>query len=426
MSSRNISWEIILAGLAFTGFAIYLLNRHQVSNSTHAWHSSHRAIVPVPPPPPPSTIVIDLQNLENLKNLKNLKNLENLEIELKNLDKIIRQHEQKIEGSAQLSVEKSMQQLEQQLQKLGDFNIKLQDRKVYINRDFNVKEATWSEVSSGVFVYRESFDASQAKTIDLNLGFGNVNIVGRDTARGELVLQATGDVPSPEEIQKRLTMLANIRDEHISFVISSNDQFNLSDRINLEATLTLPGNINVEVKTAGGHITATHLKGDQSLTTSGGHITLDDLAGKIIAKTSGGHITCNQLEGNVTLSTSGGHIKIDEVSGKMNFSTGGGHIEIQNWTGQGHVKTSGGNISAAIASANGPLGFTTSAGNISISLPRSIQANIEVHGTKASIEDVFNFSGTKTNGKIAGKINGGGVPITANCGYGNVAVKAHD
>lgn len=432
MNSRTVSWEIVLAGLAFIGIAIYLLNKDDVSHSGSSWSSAppERPTPPAEAPLPP-TIVIDLQNLKNLKNLQNLENLENLknlEFEFKNLDKIIREHTAAIEESANTSVEQSLQKIEQSLQSMenSDFNVRLQDRKIFINRNFNVDEAAWSEVSSGVFVYRESFDLSRARAVDLNLGFGNINVIGGDDLKGELVLQATGDVESPEELQKKLEMMIDIGAEKASFDISSGERFNFSDRINLEATLTLPAEVNANIKTLGGHITANHLRGNQMLATSGGHITLDDLTGTSTAKTNGGHITGERIEGDISLSTAGGHIRINRVNGTLDLSTGGGHIEVREWAGGGQAKTNGGNISASLTSAEGPVSLNSSAGNISILLPTSVNADIELRGTETSIDGAFDFSGTKSEGKLTGTINGGGIPITANCGYGNIAIKAND
>ncbi|MDZ7691360.1 MAG: DUF4097 family beta strand repeat-containing protein [Balneolaceae bacterium] len=432
MISRNLSWEIILAGLAFVGIAIFMLNsgNNRPNSPARSPHLSLDSLKPPKAPLPPS-FVIDLQNLENLKNLRNLKNLENLEnlkhleIELKHLDKILENQERAIEESTEASVDQTLEKLEKRFQEFeeGSFDIRLQDNKVFINRRFKVEESSWSEVSPGVYLYRTSFDMRKNEDIGLNLGFGNVNIVGSDSTGGELVLQATGDVENPQLLADHLQIRsANNR----SYSISQKGELNLSDRIDLEATLTVPSETNFNVKTSGGHISATHLRGNQHLVTSGGHITLDDLIGSTYAKTSGGHITSDRIEGDANLSTSGGHIRIAHANGSLKLHTGGGNIRIESLQGQAQAKTSGGNISAGVQSVNGPMELTTSAGNISLLLPPSINADITAHGTETTIEQAFDFNGTRTNGKIEGTINGGGIPISIHCGYGNVSIKTND
>ena len=434
MNTNSISWEIVVAGLTFIGIAIFLLNREDDRRhaSRAASHPHHADTVSVPEPPIPPSIVIDLQNLENLKNLenlrnlKNLDNLKNLEVELQNLDKLIQEQEQTISvgESTQIAVEKYLRDFEKKLQQMedGNFNIKLQDNKVFINRKFRVEEASWSEVSPGVYVYRKSLNLPVDGRMELDLGFGNVNVIGADTAGGEIVLQATGDIEDPGMLGRRLLMRMKRENREASVSVESDRGESFSDRINLEATVTVPRQTDIDVNTSGGHISVTHLRGNHDVKTSGGHITLDDLSGTISADTRGGHITGSRVDGELDLSTSGGHINLTRASGRVDLSTGGGHITREQITGAGEAKTSGGNISAAIQLLNGPVEFNTSAGNISLQLPRSVQADILIRGNRASIDNVFDFSGEQTEGRIEGTINGGGVPVSAHCGYGNVSI----
>lgn len=429
MSTRNISWEIILTGLAFIAIAIYMLSDSD-NGSRHHGHSE------APPPPPeishlPSSIVIDLQNLENLENLKNLRNLgnlenlenlKNLEVELKNLDKLI--EERITTAVTEESVEKSLRQVEQKLQEMGktDFQVKLQDKKIFISRDYDVKEADWTEVSSGVFVFRESFSIPENGSLNLSMGFGNLNIVGKDASNSELTIRATGNVSSAKEIKENLRVLTKSDNESTTFEIGSGGTLNLSEKINLEATLTIPRNVVLNATTRGGHINANNLNGEHKLLTSGGHIMLDAISGITNAETRGGHITCDQLSGKASLKTSGGHIQITNADVDLTAITGGGHIEIDNFSGQADAKTSGGNISANIHSASGPLSFTTSAGNINITIPQSLGVDVNAKGNTVSLSDAFQFDGKESKGHISGTLNGGGIPLNLACNYGNVII----
>ena len=434
MSKRNISWEIVLAGITFIGISIYLLSNVSPSDSSTASGSHSKSSIRSAPTAPsiPSSIVIDLQNLESLKNLEklrdvnNLKNLNQLEFEIKNLDKLIQQHAQNDLKKESLDVE--LQQLEQELQKINqnNFNVKLQDKKLYINRKYNVDEAQWTEVSSGVFVYRDSFSVSNLESLDLSVEFGNINIIGNGSSSSQITLRATGDIDDPAVIAKELQIQKNLSSSNANYAVESTKGSAISEQINLEVTLSLPKHLALTAKTSGGHITASQLKNSQNFNTSGGHITLSDIEGTTTAQTSGGHITANRIFGNITMSTGGGHIKIRETGGNLEAKTGGGHIEIQNAEGSISAKTSGGNISSSIKSANDHLRFSTSAGNISLSLPKDIAANLDITGTSVNLDDKFNFNGTKNRGSITGTLNGGGLPIVINCGYGNVNISTND
>lgn len=426
MSTRKISWEIVLAGLTFIGIGIYLSSQSTASDKNTASAVSH-ADSHAPEAPSPSTlpgaIVIDLQNLENLKNLKNLESLKKLKIDFENIDKVIEKHKQ--EGQIQESIEQSLQKLETELQKIeqADFNVKLQDQKVYINKNYNVEQAQWTEVSPGVYIFRESFPIDKLQSLNIDLSFGNVNIIGNNTGKGEITLRATGNVEDPARFSDNLNIQKNLTSA-AAFKILSSENADISNKINLEATLTLPENIAIQAKTSGGHINAHNLTNNQRFHTSGGHISLVNMKGKTIAKTGGGHITGDQIVGNTTLTTGGGHIRVTTATGSLAVKTGGGHIEIEEATGSVNAQTSGGNISAAMRNVTGPLKFTTSAGNISLLLPADLAANLDISGSSVHLTDVFEFNGTKNKGRINGTINGGGIPILIKCEYGNVNINA--
>lgn len=426
MSKTSRSWEIILAGIAFVAVAVYLIgNQESKPQEPRAPESPHTFSVE---PSLPSTIVIDLQNLENLKNLenlsslKNLENLEQLKFELKNLDKII---EEKVNTVAeQESVEKSLRIVEEKLQNIdkADYKVQLQNKKIFINKDYNVEEANWTETSPGVFVYRKSLPLGEFKAFNLNMGFGNLNIVGEESTQGELTIRATGNVESAKEIRDNLKVLNRTENDAAYFEVSPGNQSNFSDRVNLEATLKMPKNMKLDASTKGGHINANNLDGEHKLFTSGGHIVLDAISGTTEAESSGGHITCNRLNGTAILKTAGGHIKVNDADADLSASTGGGHIDLERFAGQVDAKTSGGNISAEILSAVGPLSFVTSAGNISLVIPQNLSADIKAKGNNVSMEEGFQFDGNRTQTGISGTLNGGGIPLTLTCKYGNVSI----
>ncbi len=426
MSTRSRSWEIILAGLAFVAIAVYMIGNH--TNGEAESSAPERPSSPEGEPSLPSAIVIDLQNLENLKNLENLRNLknlenfENLEFELKNLDKII---EEKMNTAAQEeSVEKSLRMVEEKLRQIdkAEYRVKLQNHKVFINKDYNIKESDWAEVSPGVYVYRQSFPVADLEAFNLNMGFGNLNIVGSESAEGELTIRATGNVESAKEIRENLTVINKRNNETATFEINPGGSADFSDKVNLEATLTMPRNITLDASTSGGHINASNLEGTNKLFTSGGHIMLNTISGTTTAESSGGHITCDQLSGKATFKTSGGHIKVNKADADLIANTGGGHIDLNEFRGRADAKTSGGNISAHILSAGGPLSFVTSAGNISLVIPESLSADLKAKGNLVTLDKEFQFDGNKSKTNISGALNGGGVPITLTCKYGNISI----
>lgn len=429
MSGTKRSWEIIVAGLAFTAIAIYFLSDTSPRERTSTAAS---AVAPPAPERPslPSTIVIDLEQLKNLENLKNIRNLENLENlknleELENLDIRVEQLEQLIEDSSMEAASRSLELFRRRLRESGqaDYRVQLQNRKLFINRDYEVEQGNWTEVEPGVYVYTQAIKTGSLEELKLSLGFGNLNVVGGMEDSGELTLRATGDAASAGDMARNLRVRRSGGQGIASIEISHREGTEISDPVNLEATLTLPRGMTVEAATAGGHITANNFDGEQQFETSGGHIHLTSISGNTTARSRGGHIVGNRLSGTFRLQTGGGHIRVSRLDGKLEARTGGGHIQLESLAGSVDAETSGGNINAQVDSAGGPLSLVTSAGNISLLLPSGLGAELEARGTQVHLAEGFGFEGSRTGGSITGSLNGGGIPITLRCGYGNVTIR---
>ncbi|WP_138431806.1 DUF4097 family beta strand repeat-containing protein [Fodinibius saliphilus] len=428
MNRRKITWEIVLAGLAFIIIGIYLADKNNTSEAPKngGVREANPTALPKTSQPTdlPSSIIIDLKDLKNLdklKELKKLKDLEHLEIDLNNINDII---DKKLKES---DIEASLKKLEHELKQVeeANFDIKLQDKKVYINKDYNIEDSKWTEVKPGVYAFEKTFSASQLKSLNLNLAFGNINIIGTQKSTGKITLQATGTLEDPAVLSKQFVIKKQLDSPNAFFKIAPTESSNLPDKINLETTLSLPSTAHIDAQTAGGHVNASSLSGNYLFKTKGGHIELNTIDGNIEAKTQGGHITGNQLSGTMRLTTGGGHIKTTDVEGSLKAETGGGHIEITQLKGMANAKTSGGNITATVMKANGPIKLQSSAGNISLLLPENIKANLDISGSAIEMADLFNFNGTKNKGSISGTINGGGTDVVASCGFGNVNINVN-
>lgn len=244
---------------------------------------------------------------------------------------------------------------------------------------------------------------SDLESIDLKRGFGNLNIVGIENGKGELILRATGSIDDPAQFSEELRIPKNINSSNAGFQIIPAETSNISDQINLEATLTIPKRIKVTANTSGGHINASNMANNQHLRTLGGHISLHSLKGNTVAETDGGHITGDKI-------------------GKTSVATGGGHIEIQKAAGNISAKMSGGTISASVYQPDEALKFVTSAGNIKLGLPKDIPADLDISGSTVRLSDTFELEGIKSHGSISGSANGGGLPVVVRCEYGNVNI----
>ncbi|MDZ7772375.1 MAG: DUF4097 family beta strand repeat-containing protein [Balneolaceae bacterium] len=428
MKNRFTSWEIVLAGLALTSVALFLMARagdnESVSQANVSQVPGHPEAPEVPHPNMPGAVVIDLERLEslrslgNLENLRNLGNIENLDIRLENLEALM-------ESESEEATVRTLEELRKHLEEAGkaNFRVQLQNRKLFINRNYNVEQANWTEVSPGVYVFRQTLDTENVRRLELLIGFGNLTIVGSENGGGELTLKATGDIPGAQVLAEQLTVERSEGSEGNAIRVTGAEGSDLRNRINLNATLTVPRSLALQAITRGGHINASNLEGNHSFETSAGHVNLSAVSGSTVVRSSGGHIIGELLSGEADLKTTGGHIRVSDFDGSLVAQTGGGHIDMQSLSGQVEARTSGGNINASMASAGGPLSFTTSAGNLTLVLPSGVQADIQADGSQVTLAEGFAFDGTQTNGSLDGTLNGGGIPITLRCSFGNIVIR---
>jgi len=144
-----------------------------------------------------------------------------------------------------------------------------------------------------------------------------------------------------------------------------------------------------DVKTSGGPIDVTGLNGNLEAHTSGGPIHLREVTGEAHVETSGGPIHVEALDGNLRAHTSGGDIRIEHVSGYVEAKTSGGPIRATYSAGNHHggdLETSGGPIEVAIdANANLNLDASTSGGSVSSDLPVRVVGTVSKSSMHGSI-----------------------------------------
>lgn len=178
----------------------------------------------------------------------------------------------------------------------------------------------------------------------------------------------------------------------------------------------------VKGSTSGGSIKLNEAKGDISLTTSGGSITADNSNGNINLKTSGGSMTFNNLEGTINGSTSGGSIRANNIKGDLDISTSGGSIKFTNIEGNISGSTSGGGIEGNILAIKNHVNLSTSAGSIKVDLPFNEGMDLDLKGNRVYSDKLAKVSNTLKEGKVNGRVNGGGKSVRMRTSAGSIYV----
>lgn len=187
--------------------------------------------------------------------------------------------------------------------------------------------------------------------------------------------------------------------------------------------ITTPTTAKVTARTSGGSMSASNLSGELQLRTSGGSITVNDISSSAELRTSGGSLSVRSIQGSLSAQTSGGSISVTNAMGNVAVRTSGGSISIKDVQGSVTANTSGGSISASNVLVSGLLDVRTSGGSVSLKLlnKSSEGFDLDLRGNRVNI-DLVNFSGRSERGRVEGRMNGGGIPLSARTSGGGVSV----
>lgn len=267
---------------------------------------------------------------------------------------------------------------------------------------------------------------------DLQSTGGNINI--EDPISGKLIAETDG---------------GNVSFENVNGEVSVNTSGGNISGENVEGDVSLHtngGNISLgnvksgksDVDTYGGNISVGNVDSDLTAKTHGGNISIGDVGGNAQVFTYGGHISMDKVTGSANMETYGGHLSLDGASGEVVAKTKGGHISLENITGSIQASTEGGHVSAELSpNPNTNSSLETSGGHMSLKIPASAKATIEVFVENDNIEDEdpneilkSDFPSTKfdvdtDDGIIRATyvLNGGGAKVSLKCVGGEVKIK---
>lgn len=242
---------------------------------------------------------------------------------------------------------------------------------------------------------------------------------------------------------------------------SKNNGNGWKNGLSISFGVTVPKSISSDVRTSGGNIVMRDLAGNQDFTTSGGNLVVKDIKGQVKGRTSGGNINAERLNDQIDLFTSGGNVNAEDCKGNINLNTSGGNMNLDNLSGMVTATTSGGNISGEVLSGEvvvstsggnviiekirGSVKASTSGGHLTASidelgkyvklgnsggtidlvLPSGKGLDLDIRGSKVNTSGMQNYSGSMTEGRLNGKLNGGGVPVNID-NSGKVNISFHN
>jgi hypothetical protein len=97
--------------------------------------------------------------------------------------------------------------------------------------------------------------------------------------------------------------------------------FNWGHGYSLHFDVQVPSQTQTDIRTGGGGVEVSNLRGDSRLRTSGGSIGVSALTGRLDASTSGGPIRLREITGDTRIDTSGGPIVLESLEGSLDAHT---------------------------------------------------------------------------------------------------------
>ncbi|HET6680944.1 MAG TPA: DUF4097 family beta strand repeat-containing protein [Gemmatimonadaceae bacterium] len=173
--------------------------------------------------------------------------------------------------------------------------------------------------------------------------------------------------------------------------------------------ITVPARVNVRARTGNGDLTARRVGGEIDIRSGNGKVEVTETAGRVVAHTGNGAVTVDRAGGPVDVRTGNGRITVVTASGPVVANTGNGEIDV---------------TMNAIAGAD-DMSFRTGNGDVTITLPPSIDADLELrtgHGT-VSTDFPITVNGRLNPRQLRGRLGKGGRSIRVTSGNGDIELR---
>lgn len=300
----------------------------------------------------------------------------------------------------------------------------------------------------------KSLSANSFSKLEVTTSGGNISVMGGSSADARVevyVKDNAGKDLSKDEISNRLNdydFSVDVNNNTLTAVAKNkNKKWDWKNGLSVSFKIYSPNAVSSNLLTSGGNISLHNLEGNQKFRTSGGNLSIENIAGDIDGATSGGNIVISKSHENMMLKTSGGNVEATDCNGTLDISTSGGNVQLDNLNGNIKAHTSGGNIkgntisgsllaktsggnikfsdlscSLETATSGGSMNIEmvklgeyvrlqNSGGSIDLQLPKNEGMDLHVAGSKIKTGTVNNFNGNTEDGKMDGKLNGGGIPV---------------
>ena len=167
---------------------------------------------------------------------------------------------------------------------------------------------------------------------------------------------------------------------------------------------------------------------DLNVRTSDGNVTAMGVSGKIQFDTGDGNVTASNIKGDIRIHTGDGHIEGHNFDGSLDADTGDGNLRIDGRFDALALKTGDGSIEAEVGSGSklaNSWNLHSGDGHITLRVPGDLNAMLDAHTGDGSITlDVpIQVSGSLSHSSVRGKLNAGGPTLAISSGDGSIHIE---
>jgi putative adhesin len=167
---------------------------------------------------------------------------------------------------------------------------------------------------------------------------------------------------------------------------------------------------------------------DLEVQTSDGNVTAQDVSGRIQFSTGDGNVTASAIRGQIRLHTGDGHIEGTNFDGALEADTGDGNLRISGRFDSLELKTGDGNIDGQVGSGSKVANawrIHSGDGHIDLRIPADLAADVDAKTGDGSItvNIPLTINGSLSHSSVHGKLNGGGQTLSISSGDGSIRLE---
>ena len=204
----------------------------------------------------------------------------------------------------------------------------------------------------------------------------------------------------------------------------------------------VPANTRISFYLAVGRVTATNVGGEMRIDAQNAPVSVSGFKGSLTIDVGSGSVHATQVDGELNVDTGSGSVEVTQVHGRrLTIDTGSGDVtgsdlqgdDVSVDTGSGGIALSGmrypqasletgsGSVRADLQGDVGSLSVETGSGDVNISAPATLGAQVEIETASGDIETDFPVQITRhARDHMSGTIGDGKGSIAIETGSGGV------